>query len=304
MTNFENIVLEGGGVRGFAYVGVIKALMKLDRLKDINHVVGTSVGSLTALIFILKVNIEQIDKYTNLIIDKVLKLDNNIIHETELLYQKFGVHDNQCIYDVVEEILYDQYSMKEMTFIDLFNKTNVELTIVGTCISERKPYYFNYITAPDMSVATAIKISTSLPIFYTCVNYDGKVWVDGGVCDNFAIEYFDYNGVMNPFTLGLTHTGDDEKPGIHEITSLKEAVLGVIDSCMSQIKNLNIRDLSKRNIITVNTGDISTIDFNITPAKRDFLEKVGYDATIEYFNQHLVINKKLEWKDYFFPYKC
>lgn len=44
----ENLVLEGGGAKGIAYVGAIKTLEKLDALKDLKRVAGTSAGAITA----------------------------------------------------------------------------------------------------------------------------------------------------------------------------------------------------------------------------------------------------------------
>jgi predicted acylesterase/phospholipase RssA len=296
---FENITLEGGGIKGFAYIGVLKALVKLNKINDINKIVGTSVGSICALIFALKPTDEEIDKYIDLVIKEILNLNNSWIEEGYLLCTSYGMHNNDCIKNVIDKVLLDKIKKSNVTFEELFNYTNIELTIVGTCISERKPYYFNYITSPDMIVSTAIQISTSLPVFYACTKYDDKVWVDGGVCDNFAIDYFDTHETENPFTLGITHTGDDERKGVHDVSSIQDLVLGVISTCMTQMKESRIKNIKSRNIICIDTGDISTIDFNITPKKREHLEKVGYDSTMNFFTK-----KPLSWKEtvikYFF----
>ena len=36
MSHYENLAIEGGGVKGIAYIGVFQALIELDKLKDFN----------------------------------------------------------------------------------------------------------------------------------------------------------------------------------------------------------------------------------------------------------------------------
>ena len=48
---FRNLVFEGGGVKGIAYVGAMKVLEKEDILKNISRVGGTSAGSINAALF-------------------------------------------------------------------------------------------------------------------------------------------------------------------------------------------------------------------------------------------------------------
>src|SRR5689334_6733251 len=47
---YRNLVLEGGGVKGFAYTGAFEALDSLDILKDIERVGGTSAGAIQAML--------------------------------------------------------------------------------------------------------------------------------------------------------------------------------------------------------------------------------------------------------------
>ncbi len=48
--NFKNLVFEGGGVKGIAYVGALDVLIEKEILKDIERVGGTSAGAINAIL--------------------------------------------------------------------------------------------------------------------------------------------------------------------------------------------------------------------------------------------------------------
>lgn len=52
-TQFRNLVFEGGGVKGIAYVGAMQVLAQRGVLKKIQRVGGTSAGAINALIMAL-----------------------------------------------------------------------------------------------------------------------------------------------------------------------------------------------------------------------------------------------------------
>jgi len=48
MSQFHNLVFEGGGIKGIAYAGALEVLEKENILSDIKRVAGTSAGAITA----------------------------------------------------------------------------------------------------------------------------------------------------------------------------------------------------------------------------------------------------------------
>src|SRR5690349_44031 len=57
----RNLVLEGAGVRGVAYVGAIKYLEEKGMVKDLDKVAGTSAGAIAALAISLGYNSKEIE---------------------------------------------------------------------------------------------------------------------------------------------------------------------------------------------------------------------------------------------------
>ena len=51
--HFRNLVFEGGGVKGIAYVGAMKVLKEEGILPNIKRVGGTSAGAINATLFAL-----------------------------------------------------------------------------------------------------------------------------------------------------------------------------------------------------------------------------------------------------------
>jgi NTE family protein len=56
---FRNLVFEGGGVKGIAYVGAMQILEQRGILKDVVRVGGASAGTINALIFALGFDVRE-----------------------------------------------------------------------------------------------------------------------------------------------------------------------------------------------------------------------------------------------------
>ena len=281
MKHIENLAIEGGGIKGIVYIGCLKALNDLGILPNIKRVVGTSVGSMVALFASCNFTNDEFEKYSDIMIKDIEKTKFNPIKEGYNLYEHFGCHSNDVIQNMVEDILNEKFGKSDITFQQLYDLTNVELTVIGTCISDYKPYYFNYKTFPNMVVSLAIKISTALPVFYEAVNYDDKLWVDGGVCDNFPIDYYD-SMLLGGKTLGLSVTKDKEDT--HEINNLEDYINAIITTGLLQIRRRNIENKDRRDIITFDMNDIPTTDFHLTEKQINEMKELGYNKTMDQCN--------------------
>jgi predicted acylesterase/phospholipase RssA len=52
-----------------------------------------------------------------------------------------------------------------------------------------KPIYFNHKSHPDIDILSLLRITTSIPLLFQSVEYDGNIYCDGGLYDNFPINY-------------------------------------------------------------------------------------------------------------------
>ena len=59
---YKRVVLSGGGIKGIGYIGVLKALHEKEIVKNIEVLVGTSIGGFFALLIILNYTPAHLEK--------------------------------------------------------------------------------------------------------------------------------------------------------------------------------------------------------------------------------------------------
>ncbi len=89
--HFRNLVFEGGGVKGIAYIGALAALGRRGILKDIVRVGGTSAGAINALLFALGYSHAE-TKHLLAELDFTSFLDDDwgVLRDTDRLLHQFG----------------------------------------------------------------------------------------------------------------------------------------------------------------------------------------------------------------------
>lgn len=291
--HYENLVLKGGGIKGFAYIGAFKALNDLNKLKHIKKVIGTSAGSMFALLIACKFTNDEIAECVSKFFSEITQLDESIFSEGMNLIKKNGIHDNTNIYNSINQILFDKFGIENMTMKQLFEKTDIELTVVGTCLSTHRCVYFNHVTYPDIEIAKSIQISTAIPIFFTEVIWNDLTWADGGIVENFPIRFYDE--YKSDLTLGLYLQSSDIKK-IYETDTLLSLLEGIEETQLEHTEYESMHDLKHRNIISIDTGTISAINFKISNDDKNFLIKNAYDSVISFFeNEQKILNEKMSW---------
>jgi NTE family protein len=183
----DTLVLSGGGLKGISQLGALHCLEQNNLLDDIRTIAGTSVGSMIGLMHIIGYQPLEVFNFLRMVeLKHVKKLDPmNII-------AKYGLDDGERMMLVLRKLITAKKFDPEMTFNDLNRMTNINFIVTGTCINEKKVYYFSHITFPNMPVLQAIRISISVPILFTPVLFENKVFVDGACIDNFPIHLFEH----------------------------------------------------------------------------------------------------------------
>jgi predicted acylesterase/phospholipase RssA len=78
---------------------------------------------------------------------------------------------------------------EKITLKDLYEYTTVNFVLKTTNISKYRIEYINHISHPDLSVIDAIKMTTCVPLLFQPIKYNDDLYVDGGLCGNYPIEY-------------------------------------------------------------------------------------------------------------------
>lgn len=198
--HFRNLVFEGGGVKGIAYVGAMQFLKKKGVLKNIQRVGGTSAGAINATLFALG--------FTNTETKKILKNLNfnnfmddcwGVVRDTKRLLDKFGWYKGDFFHEWIGGHIQKKLGDPNATFRDLNEASRPDLYVYGTNLSTRFGEVFSVEHTPNTRIADAVRISMSIPLFFAAVrNPRNDVYVDGGVLNNYPVKLFDRKKYISP----------------------------------------------------------------------------------------------------------
>ena len=160
-----NLVLSGGGARGFAHIGVIKVLkQKGYKIKSISgSSMGALVGGLEAY--------NQLENYEKWITSKSL-IDIIKLLDVDIKNTEEGFIDLDVLYDTMK---------KEFGDINIEDMP-IKFTAVATNLTKQKEIWFQSGNFYD-----ALKASTAIPGYFKPFIKNNEIIVDGGVLNNMPI---------------------------------------------------------------------------------------------------------------------
>ena len=190
--HFSNLAFEGGGVKGIAYVGAMQVLEEKGILPDIKRVGGTSVGAINAALVALGFgNDEQRKVLWDLNFN--LFLDGSwLIPNVARVITRYGWYKGDFFREWMGRLVKEKLGNADATFQDLRNAKKPDLYVYGTNLSTHFSEVFSIERTASMPITEAVRISMSLPVFFTAVRNARKdVLVDGGVLVNYPVKLFD-----------------------------------------------------------------------------------------------------------------
>jgi len=180
--NFTHIVFSGGGMKGAIYIGVLRYLYQEPELiKNINTIVGTSVGALFGIAFLLNIPLIEIEEYWKDLFDVTTKNFDISLANIFNIYDTCGLDNNMRSLKLIMKYI------QKITFIDLAKKTGKDLILCATNAHTMKPVYFSVNTTPNVLVSDALLASASLPLIMKPVQIGDTYYTDGGITDNIPV---------------------------------------------------------------------------------------------------------------------
>ena len=194
--HFKNLIFEGGGVKGAAYVGALIALKDKGILDNITRVSGTSAGAITAVLVALNYSNKEIGTILGELDFRSFMDQSWFLKNGSRLARKFGWYKGDFFETWIGDIIETKTGKRDTTFSEISVKSNKkgfkELFIVGTNLSTHYAEVFSHEKTPDMPIAEAVRISMSIPLFFASKkNKRGDTYVDGGMLANYPVKLFD-----------------------------------------------------------------------------------------------------------------
>lgn len=196
--HFKNLVFEGGGVKGIAYVGALEVLDREGILNDIERVAGTSAGAMVAVMVALRYSAEEVMQVLGTLNFKDFKdSSKGILRDTIRLLKNYGWYKGDYFRNLMAKLIEKKTGNGEMTFEQLEATGQYrDLYLVGADLTTglSKVFSAHNQETKTMKVADAARISMSIPLFFAAVRggKDNKhLFVDGGLLDNYTVKTFD-----------------------------------------------------------------------------------------------------------------
>jgi NTE family protein len=191
--HFKNLIFEGGGVKGIAYIGAMQVMQEKGILDNIRRVGGTSAGAINATLFALGYKLEEQRRILK-------KLDFNnfmddswgLVRDTQRLIEKFGWYKGDFFHQWISGLINKKLRNPHATFRDLEAAGRPDLYVYGTNLSTHFGEVYSKEHTPTTRIADAVRISMSIPLFFAAFrNARNDVYVDGGVLNNYPVKLFD-----------------------------------------------------------------------------------------------------------------
>jgi len=199
---FKNLVFEGGGTKGVAYLGAVEVLKREGILQKIERIGGTSAGAINALLLGLNYTDKDLENIIlNMNFVKLLFSFEELVYIfknfKERINNEFGFLKGDRFYDWIQDRVEEKTKNRNSTFQEIHDKKEKcnfkDIYFIGANLSTGFAEVYSHVDTPDMEVAKAVRISMSLPILFTVIRKDKQddVCIDGGLINNYPIKLFD-----------------------------------------------------------------------------------------------------------------
>lgn len=253
------VALSGGGIRGIAHAGVLKALE--ENGINIDIIGGTSAGSMVASLYAVGYNPDEIYE--------CFKENSKIIVGGKgfpLLYGIRSFMDKNLAYKG-----FKKGENIENVFSRLANEKNIDkianikmpIVIPTVDIKDAKEYIFTnnipkgdldnskeYIT--EISVGEAVRASSSFPAVFNLCTIEKHAFIDGGALDNVPVEEVRKQGADRVIAVKF------EEDKVDETSNMMDIVMKTIDIMGSKIAERNLEKSDY--VVNIKTEKIGLLD--------------------------------------------
>jgi len=280
------LVLSGGGAKGFAHIGALKAIDEAGIRVD--YIGGTSMGAVIGSLYAAGYSANAIEE-----IMKNLDFRDFMQHEVSRKAKPFYQKENDHKYvlrlsvedkkiqlpsgltDGQEVLNYlSKYTQHVNTVTD-FNELPIPFVCIATDLENGAQVLLNKGYLPD-----AVRASASFPTLLEPMELDGKLLVDGGIVNNFPVDEVLAMGA--DLIIGVD-VGDGKLLKKKDINSVIDVLNQVVSYQMLEEADLAKKD--KTNLyIRPDITPYSVVSFD----KFDEIVQLGYETTLAQIDE---INK-------------
>ncbi len=280
------LVLGGGGAKGVAHIGVLRALEEANI--DIDIITGTSMGAIIGGFYASGLTVDEIENiiasgrwekgFTDLSSRLSTPIELKRIEQQDLMPYEFGVTadglalpqgliEGQNILAVFREIIPNYWEYTN------FDNMPIPFRAVATDVTNGSAVV---LSSGDLTLA--LRASMSLPGIFAPVKIDNRLLIDGGIANNLPIDVAQDMGadVVIAVDVGSKARTESELTSFLSITS-QLVTLMTVKTTEEQKLKLRAQDI----LVEPDMTGFSTLDFSDLEA----IEASGYEAMLA-FSDH------------------
>lgn len=199
-------------------------------------------------------------------------------------------------------LIANKTGLKLTTFKQLYDLTGKQLRITATCVTCGSLRWFDKDLTPDMPIATAVRASSTFPVMFQPVEWDGHLYVDGGLLHLLPHTAFNmYKGSTVALRI-RPDTPDEKNMTAENIRTIIDYGLVLMDTTMFGKHSVNSlysrwRDDKTIDIIQADTNMVSPEEIELSHESRVLLIKEGYESTKRHLRKCEHIPKLRENED-------
>lgn len=243
------IVLSGGGIRGIAHLGVLKACINAGI--TFSHISGTSAGSIAGAFCAAGIDPEEALS---------IFIKTRLLRFVRPSMGSLGLINIEQTSTLLKDYFPD----------DKIENLKIPLTIAATNFSEGKLVYFT-----KGPLIRAIQASSCIPGIFKPIMIDDEMYVDGGVLNNFPVEPLleDCDFIIGSSCNHLNR--------VNKITNIKSLIVRA--GMMSINKDLEEKSAFCDIFIEPSgMGEFNTFDMN----KAETIYWLAYEETLKTLKDH------------------
>jgi NTE family protein len=193
------LVFSGGGAKGLAHVGVLKALEENEI--PIDYIVGTSMGGIVGGCYAAGMSPEEIE---NMIlsddfrhwISGLPEVNYNYFYYTpdetpQFLKLSLGLDSTfnlQLNSSIANDVSLNFALAEKMAQASFISNNNFDSLFVPFRVVTADIFTQHEVVLSEGSLSSALRATQTVPFFYNPVKVDGKYLFDGGVYNNFPVD--------------------------------------------------------------------------------------------------------------------
>lgn len=281
------LCLAGGGVKGIAHVGALKALEEQNIAFE--YISGTSSGSIVTILSSVGYRADEIyelfKKYSKRIhyidLEAIIDVLKRFITTGKFIIE--GLNSGRIIERSINEAckekgIYNINQIKKSILIPSVDLDNGKVYIFASRLN-RNFFSDKTVYIDDINIGKAVRASCSYPGVFCPCRYNGRRLVDGGIRENVPWKEWKKMGIDKVLCIGFETEKDYKKD-----KNMVDIISNSLELLCHELSNYELDGVDY--LLKIKTKDVSLLDTK----QMEYLYREGYKQTKAFLNRFMSQN--------------